>query len=63
MTNKMAARVLFYAQRLLSYGDSKGAKQKNFTKKIVLRLIYGDQGFSNAAKNDIIFSRAGTNGD
>ena len=60
MTNKMAARVLFYAQGLPSYGDSKGAKLKIMAKKIVLpslRLVYGYWVFSDTAKNGTIFSR------
>ena len=45
MMNKMAARVLFYAQGLPSYGDSKGSKLKIMAKKIALpslRLVYGN---------------------
>ena len=56
MTNKIAARDLFYAQVLLSYGDSKDTEQK----KIVfapIRLVYDNQVFSDEAKNGTIFSR------
>ena len=48
MTNKMAARVLFYTQGSLSYGDSEGAKLKIIAKKMILpflRLIYGNRVF------------------
>ena len=60
MMNKNTARVLFYAQGLPSYSDSKGAKLKTMAKKIVLpslRLIYGNWVFSDIAKNGTIFSR------
>ena len=60
MMNKMAARVLFYAQGSLSYGNSKGTKFKIITKKIILpslRLVYGDWVFLDAAINGTIFSR------
>ena len=39
MTNKMAARALFYAQGLPSYANSKGAKLKKFTKNIVYPFL------------------------
>ena len=60
MTNKMAARVLFYAQGSPSYDDSKGAKLKIMARKIILpslRLVYGDLLFLDMAKNGTIFSR------
>ena len=60
MSSKMAARDLFYAQGSSSYGDSKGAKFKKFTKKIVFPssgLVYGDQVFSDEAKNSTILNR------
>ena len=60
MKNKIAARDLFYTQGLPSYDDSKGAKLKRFTKKIVfpcLRLVYGDRVFLDVVKNCTIFSR------
>ena len=49
----MAARDIFYFQGLSSYGDSKGAKLKKFTKKIVylsLRLVCGDRLFFRSSK-------------
>ena len=60
MMDKMVARVLLYAQGLLSYGNLRCAKLKIITKKIVLpslRLVYGNRFFSDAAKNGTIFSR------
>ena len=62
--NKVAVKALFYTQGLSSYGYLKGAKNKNSTKKIVLpflRLVYGNQVFSDAAK--IVPCLVGTNGE
>ena len=59
MSNKMAPRVLTYKLGLPRYGDSKLEKCKNFTKKIVLKilsLVNGKRVFLDAAKNDTIFS-------
>ena len=60
MTNKVVARFLFYTQGSPSYGNSKGVKLKVIMKKIILpslRLVYGDQAFSDVAKNGTIFIR------
>ena len=60
MTNKMVSKNLLYAQGLPSFGDSEGTKLKKFMKKMVypsLRLVYGNQVFSDATKNGTIFSR------
>ena len=49
-----------YELRLLSYGDSKLAKWKIKIKKAGFHsfsLVYGEQIFSDAAKNGTIFNR------
>ena len=64
MTSKMAARLLKYELVLLSYGDLKLEKWKNFKKKIVQpssSLVYGERVFSDVVKNGTIFR--GTNGE
>ena len=48
----MAARILFYAQELLSYGNSKGEKLQNSL--AFSRQVCGDRVFSNGVKNGTI---------